>query len=111
MDISDYSYVVVGSGLSGAVIAERIASQLHKPVLVIEKRDHIGGNCYSTNDSATGIEYHAYGTHIFHTSNEKVWNYIHQFTAFNNYQHKVLSAYPGGDLSVPDQSCNDQSFL
>ena len=93
MDITDYSYVVVGSGLSGAVIAERIASQLHQPVLVLEKRDHIGGNCYSANDPATGIEYHKYGTHIFHTSNEKVWNYVRRFTAFNNYQHKVLSTY------------------
>ncbi len=93
MDITGYSYVVVGSGLSGAVIAERIASQLQQPVLVLEKRDHIGGNCYSANDPATGIEYHKYGTHIFHTSNEKVWNYVRRFTAFNNYQHKVLSAY------------------
>lgn len=101
MDIGDYSYVVVGSGLSGAVIAERIASQLHQPVLVIEKRDHIGGNCYSANDPATGIEYHAYGTHIFHTSNEKVWNYIHQFTAFNNYQHKVLSSTRGQIFQFP----------
>ncbi|MBS1660407.1 MAG: NAD(P)-binding protein, partial [Bacteroidetes bacterium] len=95
MDIQDYSYVVVGSGLSGAVIAERIASQLQQPVLVLEKRDHIGGNCYSANDPATGIEYHKYGTHIFHTSNEKVWNYIRKFTNFNNYQHRVLSHHQG----------------
>jgi UDP-galactopyranose mutase len=101
MDISDYSYVVVGSGLSGAVIAERIASQLHQPVLVIEKRNHIGGNCYSANDAATGIEYHAYGTHIFHTSNEKVWNYIRLFTAFNNYQHRVLSSHNGRIYQFP----------
>ena len=101
MDISDYSYVVVGSGLSGAVIAERIASQLHQPVLVIEKRNHIGGNCYSANDAATGIEYHAYGTHIFHTSNEKVWNYVRQFTAFNNYQHRVLSSHQGRIYQFP----------
>jgi len=93
MDITEYSYVVVGSGLLGAVVAERIASQLDQPVLVIEKRDHIGGNCYSMEDPATGIEYHRYGTHIFHTSNEKVWNYIRRFTPFNNYQHRVLSSY------------------
>jgi len=74
--------VVVGSGLAGAVIAERIASQVGRPVLVVEKRGHIGGNCYSTNDRETGIEYHAYGTHIFRTSDEKVWNYIRQFTTF-----------------------------
>src|SRR5882672_8025420 len=93
MDITEYPYVVVGSGLSGAVIAERIASQLNQPVLVIEKRDHIGGNCYSATDPTTGIEYHQYGTHIFHTSNEKVWNYIRRFTHFNSYRHKVLSSY------------------
>jgi len=93
MDITEYSYVVVGSGLLGAVIAERIASQLGHPVLVIEKREHIGGNCYSAIDPATGIEYHRYGTHIFHTSNEKVWNYIRQFATFNTYRHRVLSAY------------------
>ncbi len=93
MDITDYSYVVVGSGLLGAVVAERIASQLDQPVLVIEKRDHIGGNCYSAVDPATGIEYHRYGTHIFHTSNEKVWNYIRRYTTFNSYRHKVLSCY------------------
>ena len=93
MELSEYSYVVVGSGLLGAVTAERIANQLNQPVLVIEKRGHIGGNCYSTTDSATGIEYHQYGTHIFHTSNEKVWNYIRRFTTFNTYRHKVLSSY------------------
>jgi UDP-galactopyranose mutase len=60
MDISEYSYVVVGSGLLGAVVAERIANQLKEPVLVIEKRAHIGGNCYSTIDRETGIEYHLY---------------------------------------------------
>ncbi|GGB07020.1 UDP-galactopyranose/dTDP-fucopyranose mutase family protein [Puia dinghuensis] len=93
MDISEYSYVVVGSGLLGAVIAERIANQLDQPVLVIEKRDHIGGNCYSATDPTTGIEYHKYGTHIFHTSNEKVWNYVRRFITFNTYQHRVLSCY------------------
>jgi UDP-galactopyranose mutase len=91
MDISEYSYVVVGSGLLGSVVAERIADHLKSPVLVIEKRDHIGGNCYSATDSATGIEYYRYGTHIFHTSNEKAWNYIRRFTNFNSYRHKVLS--------------------
>src|SRR5258706_9319447 len=93
MDINAFSYVVVGSGLLGSVVAERIASQLDSKVLVIEKREHIGGNCYSETDPGTGIEYHRYGTHIFHTSNEKVWNYIRRFIHFNTYQHKVLSSY------------------
>src|ERR1700742_388975 len=101
MGITEYSYVVVGSGLLGSVVAERIASQLHQPVLVIEKRDHIGGNCYSTVDQATGIEFHQYGTHIFHTSNEKVWNYIRRFTSFNTYRHKVLSYHKGQIYPFP----------
>ena len=101
MDLPDYSYVVVGSGLLGAVIAERIATQLDRPVLVIEKRPHIGGNCYSATDARTGIEYHQYGTHIFHTSNEKVWNYIQKFTAFNTYRHKVLSSHNGRNYPFP----------
>ena len=101
MDIREYSYVVVGSGLLGAVTAERIANQLDQPVLVIEKRDHIGGNCYSTTDPATGIEYHQYGTHIFHTSNERVWNYIRRFITFNNYRHKVLSSHKDRVYTFP----------
>jgi len=101
MELSEYSYVVVGSGLLGAVVAERIASQLEKPVLVIERRDHLGGNCYSATDTATGIEYHRYGTHIFHTSNEKVWNYIRQFTQFNTYRHRVLTQFKGRMYKFP----------
>ncbi|MES1160918.1 MAG: NAD(P)-binding protein [Bacteroidota bacterium] len=73
MDLQEFSFVVVGSGLLGAVVAENIAGQLDQKVLVLEKRQHIGGNCYSETDPATGIEVHRYGTHIFHTSNEKVW--------------------------------------
>ena len=101
MDLSGYSYVVVGSGFSGAVLAERIATQLGQPVLVIEKRGHIGGNCFSAEDPATGIEYHKYGTHIFHTSNERVWNYIRRFTNFNTYRHRVLSCYQGRNYQFP----------
>jgi UDP-galactopyranose mutase len=101
MDLSGYSYVVVGSGFSGAVLAERIATQLGQPVLVIEKRGHIGGNCFSAEDPATGIEYHKYGTHIFHTSNERVWNYIRRFTSFNTYRHRVLSCYQGRNYQFP----------
>lgn len=101
MELKDYSYVIVGSGFSGAVIAERIASQLGQQVLVIEKRDHIGGNCYSETDPATDIEYHRFGTHIFHTSNERVWNYIRRFTTFNNYRHRVLSCHKGRNYQFP----------
>jgi UDP-galactopyranose mutase len=101
MELRDYSYIIVGSGFSGAVIAERIASQLAQKVLVIERRGHIGGNCYSETDPATGIEFHRYGTHIFHTSNERVWNYIRRFTALNSYRHQVLSCHKGKNYQFP----------
>ena len=77
-------FLIVGSGFYGAILAERIANVLKKNVVIIDKRNHIGGNCYSKKDEKTGIEYHAYGTHIFHTSNKGVWNHINRFTDFNN---------------------------
>ena len=65
--------VVVGSGLFGLTIAERAASELNKKVVIIERRSHIGGNAYSEFEEQTGIEVHRYGAHLFHTSNEQVW--------------------------------------
>jgi UDP-galactopyranose mutase len=96
-----YDYVVVGAGFFGSVIAERIAGQSNSSVLLIDKKDHIGGNCYSEIDKETGIEYHKYGPHIFHTSSKKVWQYIRQFSEFNSYSHKVLSNYKGDVYTLP----------
>lgn len=96
-----FDYVLVGAGFFCSVIAERIANDLNKKVLIIEKRNHIGGNCYSETDDKTGIEYHKYGTHIFHTSNEHVWNYISKFTTFNSYYHQVLTVYNGQVYQMP----------
>ena len=73
-------FLIVGSGFYGSVLAERIANVLKKKVLVIDQRNHIGGNCYSEIDKKTGIEHHVYGTHIFHTSSVNIWNYINKFT-------------------------------
>ncbi len=94
-------FLVVGSGFYGCVIAERIASVLKKNVLIVDKRDHIGGNCFSEIDKTTKIEYHKYGTHIFHTSNQKVWNYINKFTNFNGYRHQVISHYNNKKYQMP----------
>lgn len=94
-------YLVVGSGFFGSVIAERIANVLNQKVLVIEKRGHIGGNCYSIDDKETGIHYHLYGTHIFHTSNKRVWDYINKFTEFNGYFHQVLTRHKGKVYQMP----------
>jgi UDP-galactopyranose mutase len=94
-------FLVVGSGFYGSVIAERISSILKKNVLILEKRNHIGGNCFSEYDKSTNIEYHKYGTHIFHTSNNVVWNYINQFTSFNSYKHQVLSNFKNKIFQMP----------
>jgi UDP-galactopyranose mutase len=83
--------VVVGSGFYGLTIAERVATQLGLRVLVLERRDHVGGNAYSEAEPTTGIEVHRYGAHLFHTSNERVWSYVNQFTDFTGYQHRVFS--------------------
>src|SRR4028119_734988 len=96
-----YDLVVVGSGFFGLTVAERVASQLGKRVLVLDRRDHIGGNAYSEPEPETGIEIHRYGAHLFHTSNERVWQYVNQFTEFTSYQHKVYSIYSGKTYSLP----------
>lgn len=99
--MEQFEYVVVGSGFSGAVMAERIASQLGKRALVVEKRSAIGGNSRSKIDPETGIECHVYGSHIFHTSSEKVWKYITQFGDFTTYRHKVLIRSKGKTYFMP----------
>jgi UDP-galactopyranose mutase len=93
--------VVVGSGFFGLTVAERVASQLGKRVLVIDRRDHIGGNAYSAPEPETGIEVHVYGAHLFHTSNERVWQYVNQFTEFTKYQHRVFSIFDGQTYALP----------
>ncbi len=93
--------VVVGSGFFGLTVAERAATQLDKRVLVIDRRDHIGGNAYSEPEPETGIEIHRYGAHLFHTSNKRVWEYVNQFTEFTKYQHRVFSIYDGQTYSLP----------
>ncbi|MCE5301674.1 MAG: UDP-galactopyranose mutase [Planctomycetaceae bacterium] len=99
--LQDFDLVVVGAGIFGLTIAERAANQLGRSVCVLERRDHLGGNCHSQSDAESGIEYHCYGSHLFHTSNEEVWQYIQQFTGFTNYRHRVLSVYRGQVYSMP----------
>lgn len=99
MEIMDL--VVVGSGLFGLTIAERAATELNKKVVIIERRSHIGGNAYSENEAETGIEVHRYGAHLFHTSNEQVWEYVNKFTKFTNYQHRVYSNFKGEVYPLP----------
>ena len=103
--------VVVGSGFFGLTIAERCATELGLNVLVLERRHHLGGNAYSEADPETGIEMHVYGAHLFHTSNEKVWEYVNRFTSFTNYQHRVFGQYDGQVYSLPMNLALINSFF
>ena len=96
-----YDLIVVGSGFFGLTIAERAANELGKRVLVLDRRDHIGGNAYSEPEPETGIEVHKYGAHLFHTSNERVWEYVNRFTDFTGYQHRVFAMHKGTAYQFP----------
>ena len=93
-------YLVVGAGFAGAVLAERIATQLNRTVLICDKRPHIGGNAYDHYDDA-GILVHKYGPHIFHTGSARIFAYLSQFTTWRPYEHRVLAHVDGKLLPFP----------
>ena len=99
--MTDADLVVVGAGFYGLTVAERAARELGMKVLVIDRRDHLGGNAYSEVEPTTGIEVHRYGAHLFHTSNERVWEYVTRFTAFTPYVHRVYTTYRGEVFPMP----------
>lgn len=92
--------LVVGAGLFGLTVAER-AAEAGLRVTLIDRRDHLGGNAFSSVDPATGIEVHRYGSHIWHTSNERVWQYARRFTAFTDYRHRVYTTHAGTVFPLP----------
>ena len=93
-----YDYLIVGAGLFGSVFA-RQATDAGKKVLVIDKRDHIGGNIYT--EQVEGISVHKYGAHIFHTNDKEVWNYLNRFAEFNRYTNSPVANYKGELYSLP----------
>ena len=95
-----YEYVVVGAGIAGLTMAERIANVLGKKVLVIEKRNHIGGNIYDSYNE-DGILIHNYGPHIFHTNDKEVYDYLSRFTKWNDFWHRVLTCVDGNLIPMP----------
>jgi UDP-galactopyranose mutase len=95
----DYDVLVVGAGFAGSVLAERLASDGRR-VLLIDRREHVAGNAYDEQDAA-GILIHRYGPHIFHTNSEEVWNYLSRFTKWRPYEHRVLASVRGKLLPVP----------
>lgn len=92
--------LIVGCGLSGAVMAERLASNGHK-VVIIDKRGHIGGNVYDYIDEETGIRVSKYGAHLFHTNSERVWSYVNKFSKWVRWDHQVVSSCDDKLVSVP----------
>lgn len=95
-----FDYLIVGAGFAGAVAAERMARCYGKRVLVIDRRDHIGGNAYD-HHNGDGLLVHRYGPHIFHTNSEQVFQYLSQFTAWRSYEHRVLASVDGKLVPVP----------
>ena len=93
-----FDYLIVGSGFFGSICAYELNKQGYK-VCVIDKKNHLGGNCYTSNRD--GIHVHDYGPHIFHTSNEEVWTWINQFVKFNNFRYSPLAIYKDESYSLP----------
>ena len=96
--MAQYDYLIVGAGLTGAVFAHE-ALKAGKKCLVIDRRDHIGGNCYTEN--VKGINVHTYGAHIFHTSDDRVWNYVQQFAKFNHYVNSPMAKFHDELYNLP----------
>jgi len=95
-----FDFLIVGAGFAGSVLAERLASRANKKVLIIDKRDHIGGNAYDYFNK-DGILVHKYGPHIFHTNSREVFDYLGQFTPWRPYEHRVLASVDGQLVPIP----------
>ncbi|MGA8027865.1 MAG: UDP-galactopyranose mutase [Bryobacteraceae bacterium] len=95
-----FDYLIVGAGFAGSVVAERMARCHGKKVLVVDRRNHVGGNAYD-HYNADGLLVHRYGPHIFHTNSEQVFQYLSQFTSWRPYEHKVLASVDGKLVPVP----------
>ena len=93
--------LIVGCGLSGIVLAERLASQKNEEVLIIDRRDHIGGNIFDYKDKETNITIHKYGPHVFHTNSKKVWDYLSQFTEWHRFMYRVKAVMDGIEVNIP----------
>ena len=95
-----FDWLVVGAGFAGSVIAERLASQRGDKVLIIDRRNHVGGNAYDRYDDA-GLLIHQYGPHIFHTNSQMIVDHLSRFTGWLPYEHRVLAQVDGQLLPIP----------
>lgn len=94
-------YLIVGTGFSGSVIAQQLSQDNNNKIIIIDERNHIGGNCFTERDSETNIMVHKYGPHIFNTDNQEVWDYIQQFCEMVPFVNRVKSIYNGNVYSLP----------
>ncbi|MED3875747.1 UDP-galactopyranose mutase [Lysinibacillus capsici] len=95
-----FDTIIIGAGFAGSVLAERLTSQQNQKVLVIEERQHMGGNAYDYFDEH-GVLIHKYGPHIFHTRSKEIWDYLSQFTEWHYYEHRVLAKVDGKEIPIP----------
>jgi UDP-galactopyranose mutase len=95
-----FDYLIVGAGFSGSIIAERLATQSGKKVLIVDKRNHMGGNAYDHYDNS-GVLVHKYGPHIFHTNSREVFEHLSKFTEWRSYEHRVLASVDGQLVPIP----------
>ena len=93
--------LIVGCGFAGAVLAREIADNSNSRITIIDKKNHIGGNCHTTLDKKRNIIIHKYGPHIFHTSDEAIWKYVNRFGKFNNFVNRVKIENNKGIFSMP----------
>ncbi len=94
-------YLIIGSGFSGAVLANQLASKSSCSIDIWDERDHIGGNCHTKRDGLTGIMVHEYGPHIFHTDKKEIWDFVNSFVEFRPYVHRVKAMSNGKVYSLP----------
>ena len=105
-----FDWLIVGAGFAGSVLAERIANDRGERVLIIDRRDHIGGNAFDTYNE-DGLLVHRYGPHIFHTNAQRIFAYLSRFTEWRPYEHRVLADINGQLLPVPDQPGHGEQAL
>ena len=95
-----YDWLIVGAGFAGSVLAERLATERNERVLLIDRRNHIGGNAYDRYDD-DGLLIHQYGPHIFHTNSKQIFDYLSRFTEWRFYEHRVLAEVDGMQVPIP----------
>mmetsp|Transcript_19522 Transcript_19522/g.38194 ORF Transcript_19522/g.38194 Transcript_19522/m.38194 type:complete len:788 (-) Transcript_19522:502-2865(-) len=100
-ELDQYDILIIGAGLSGTVLADLYARKHNKKVLIIERRPHIGGNCFDFREDQTDILVNLYGAHLFHTGKEDVWKYVHRFSEWTTYEHRVVGRVDGKLIPIP----------